>query len=184
MGGIEVIEEINDGNLYLRKISKEDIAFFFQSLKNRDMTNYLSLGPLTSYEHSKRLIKNYLKSWEKYLQFNYVIELRNNQKTTRIGSVSLWNINWFHQRSGIGIWILPTFWECGIGTKTITLIKIIGFNHLKLNRIEAHIAVKNERSIKMFKKCGFVEEGTLRRYLNINGGFQNALLLACFYPEN
>jgi len=179
MGGIEVIEEINEGNLYLRKVSKDDIAFFFQSLKNRDMTNYLSLGPLTSYEHSKRLIKNYLKSWEKYIQFNYVIELRENQKITRIGSVSLWNINWIHQRSGIGIWILPKFWERGIGTKTITLVKIIGFNHLNMNRIEAQIAMKNDRSIKMFKKCGFFEEGTLKRYLNINGEFQDALLLAC-----
>ena len=179
MVGIEVIEEINDGSLYLRKISKEDIAFFFQSLKNRDMTNYLSLGPLMSYEHSKRLIKNYLKSWEKYLQFNYVIEIRDNQKTTKIGSVSLWNINWIHQRSGTGIWILPTFWERGIGTKTIALIKIIGFNHLNLNRIEAYIAVKNDRSIKMFKNSGFIEEGTLRGYLSINGEFQDALLVAC-----
>jgi len=179
MGGIEVIEEINDGNLSLRKISKEDVTFFFQSLKNRDMTNYLSLGPLSSFEHSKRLIKNYLKSWENYNQFNYVIELRENQKNTRVGSISLWNINWIHQRSGIGIWILPTFWERGIGTKTITLIKNIGFLHLKLNRIEAYIALKNERSIKMFKKCGFVEEGILKRYLSINGEFQDALLVAC-----
>jgi len=179
MGGIEVIEEINDGNLSLRKISKDDVTFFFQSLKNKDMTNYLSLGPLTSYEHSKRLIKNYLKSWENYVQFNYVIELREDQKITRVGSISLWNINWIHQRSRIGIWILPPFWERGIGTKTITLIKNIGFLHLKLNRIEAHIALKNERSIKMFKKCGFAEEGILKRYLSINGEFQDALLVAC-----
>ncbi|MHA1473159.1 MAG: GNAT family N-acetyltransferase [Promethearchaeota archaeon] len=179
MGGIEVIEEINDESLSLRKISKEDVAFFFQSLKNRDMTNYLSLGPLSSFEHSKRLIKNYLKSWENYVQFNYVIELREDQKITKVGSISLWNINWIHQRSKIGIWILPTFWERGIGTKTITLIKNIGFLHLKLNRIEAHIALKNERSIKMFKKCGFVEEGILKGYLSINGAFQDALLVAC-----
>jgi len=179
MGGIEVIEEINDGNLSLRKISKEDITFFFQSLKNTDMTNFLSLGPLTSYEHSKRLIKNYLKSWENYVQFNYVIELRDDQKITRVGSISLWNINWLHQRSGVGIWILPTFWDRGIGTKTITLIKNIGFLHLKLNRIEAFIALKNERSIKMFTKCGFAEEGILTGYLSINGEFQDALLVAC-----
>jgi RimJ/RimL family protein N-acetyltransferase len=50
---------------------------------------------------------------------------------------------------------------------------------LNLNRIEAHIATKNDRSIKMFKKCGFFEEGTLKRYLNINGEFQDALLVAC-----
>jgi RimJ/RimL family protein N-acetyltransferase len=106
--------------------------------------------------------------------------LRENQKKTKIGSVSLWNINWFHQRSRIGIWILPTYWERGIGTKTLTLIKIIGFNHLNLNRIEAHIAMENERSIKMFKKSGFIEEGTLKAYLNITGEFQDALLVACF----
>jgi RimJ/RimL family protein N-acetyltransferase len=180
MGGIEVIEEVNDGNLYLRKISKEDTTFFYKSLKNRDMTNYLSLGPLLSYEHSRRLIKNYLKSWTNYIQFNYVIELKENKKKSRIGSVSLWNINWLHQRSGVGIWILPIFWERGFGTKTISLIKIIGFNHLKLNRIEAQIALKNERSIKMFKKSGFIEEGTLKEYLSINGEFQDALSVACF----
>jgi RimJ/RimL family protein N-acetyltransferase len=183
MENIELIEEISDGNLFLRKITKNDVSFFYQSLNEKDMTNYLSLGPLRSYEHSKRLIKNYLRSWDKFLQFNYVIELRDYSTIKRIGSVSLWAINWFHQRSGIGIWILPKYWEQGFGSKSIVLIKNIAFNHLNFNRIEAHIAIENERSIKMFKKCNFIEEGYLRNYLKIDGKFQDAIILACLNPK-
>jgi len=62
MVNIEVIDEINEGNLFLRKVSKDDITFFYNSLNNKEMTNFLSLGPLRSLEHSRRLIKNYLKS--------------------------------------------------------------------------------------------------------------------------
>ena len=179
MEDIEIIEEIIDGNLFLRKVSKDDVSFFYQSLKEKKMTNYLSLGPLRSFDHSKRLIKNYLKSWDKNLQFNYVIELRDN-RTKKIGSVSLWAINWYHQRSGIGIWILPKYWEQGLGAKAIILTRNIAFNHLKINRVEAYIAIQNERSINVFKKSGFKEEGLLKKYLNIEGKFQDAVILACF----
>ena len=179
MEDIEIVEEIKDGNLFLRKVSKDDIIFFFHSLKDKDMINYLSLGPLRSLEHSKRLIKSYLKTWDKFLQFNYIIELRDNRSVKKIGSVSLWAINWHHLRSEVGIWIIPEYWERGFGSKTIVLIKNIAFNHLNLNRIEAYIAIQNERSINMFKRCEFIEEGTLKDYLKINGKFQDALIIAC-----
>ncbi|MFW9938104.1 MAG: GNAT family N-acetyltransferase [Candidatus Thorarchaeota archaeon] len=176
---IDIIEEISDNNLYLRKLSKEDIHFFYESLQDENMTSYLSLGPLRSLEHSKRLIKNYLKSWEKYLQFNYLIEIRDSEKIKKIGSVSLWNISWLHRRAEIGIWLLPEYWEKGFGKKTLNLIKNVAFYHLKLHRIEAHIAVENERSIKTFKNSEFKEEGILKEYLNLNGTYHDALILAC-----
>ena len=48
MVSIELIDEINEGNLFLRKVSKDDISFFYNSLTNKEMTNFLSLGPLRS----------------------------------------------------------------------------------------------------------------------------------------
>ena len=105
--------------------------------------------------------------------------MRDNRSVKKIGSVSLWAINWHHLRSGVGIWIIPEYWERGFGSKTIVLIKNIAFNHLNLNRIEAYIAIQNERSINMFKRCEFIEEGTLKDYLKINGKFQDALIIAC-----
>jgi len=174
---IEVIEEIDNGPLYLRKVSKSDAKFFYHSLNESNLINYLSLGPLKTVEDAKRLLSKYLKYWGSYAQYNYVIELREDN-ITKIGSVSLWNVNWRHNRAEIGVWIIPSYWSKGYGTTTINMIKIIGFNHLKLNRLEAHIAVENENSIQLFKKCGFKHEGVLNQYLNFRGNYHDAQILA------
>jgi len=178
MYNAELVEEINDGNLFLRKISKHDAEFFFTSLNVKDLTTYLSLGPLATLEYSKRLIKNYLKYWDNYTQFNYIIEVKEDEME-KIGSISLWNVNWRHMRAEIGIWIVPTFWNKGYGEKSINLIKIIGFDYLKLNRLEAHIAAENLRSITLFKKCDFSQEGTLKQYLKFQGKYHDAIILTC-----
>lgn len=179
---IEVIEEINDQILFLRKIAKEDAKFLFKSLNEEKLITFLSLGPLKSLEDSKRLIKRYLKYWENYAQYNYIIELRE-PKISKIGSINLWNVNWRHQRAEVGIWVNPTNWNMGYGRKALNLIKIIAFNHLKLNRLEAHIAIENLNSIMLFKSCNFKEEGKLRRYLNQKEIFHDALVLACLKDD-
>ncbi len=105
-------------------------------------------------------------------------------QTSKVGSASLWNINWRHYRVQTGIWLNPSFCSKGLGEKSINLIKNIGFNHLKMNRLEAYIAVENKRSIFLFEKCGFKEEGTLKQYLNFHGNFHDALVLACLKNRN
>ncbi|MHA1457053.1 MAG: hypothetical protein ACTSR5_13900 [Promethearchaeota archaeon] len=49
---IEIIEELDDGILHFRKIGKEDVQFFYESLAHVQITNYLSLGALRSLEHA------------------------------------------------------------------------------------------------------------------------------------
>ena len=170
---IEVVEAISDDTINLRRLTKEDAKFFYESLLNEEITNFLALGPLHSIDHAKKLIKSYIKYWEQYQQFNYII--KNN--TIKLGSISLWNISWLHQRAEVGIWILPEYWNQGFGKRSLELIKIIAFNHLFLNRLESHVAIQNNRSIKMFKSSGFKEEGVLKEYLNLKGRFQDAMLL-------
>ena len=182
MPRIEIIDEINDEtqNIYLRKISVSDTKFFYESLIEDPVSKYLSLGPLQSLDHSKKLIKTYLKYWDQNSQFNYIIELRKND-IKKIGSISLWNISWLHRRAEIGIWINSKYWNQGLGEKAINLIKIIAERHLLLHRIEAHIAAQNTRSINLFKKCNFKEEGILQEYLNLKGKFENAVILAFIF---
>ena len=172
--GIDVVEVIKSDSIHLRQLRKDDAKFFYESLLDKKITDYLSLGPLKSLEHAKRLVKNYIKSWEQYQQFNYII----NHDSTKVGSISLWNVSWLHKRAELGIWILPKYWEKGFGKESIELIKIIAYNHLHLNRLESHIAIENIRSIKMFKSCGFKEEGLLKEYLNLRGEFQDAKILS------
>jgi ribosomal-protein-alanine N-acetyltransferase len=178
----EIIEEINQGNFYLRKISHKDVDFIHESLKGSSLTKFLSLGPLSSRDHAKKLIKNYLDYWTDKIQFNYIIEIHDsdddNKKTKKIGSISIWGISWLHKRAEIGIWINTKYWNQGFAQKALSLIKIVCFNHLKLKRIEAHIATENTKSIYIFKKSGFKEEGTLKEYLYLDGKFQDAVILS------
>jgi len=178
----EIIEEINDQKLFLRKISLGDSEFFFTSLKEEAVSKFLSLGPLTSKEHSKKLLKNYLKYWDKNTQFNYIIEIREDKNIEdnikKIGSISIWNISWLHKRGEVGIWVVPKYWHQGMAKKAIKLIRIIAFNHLKMNRLEAHIAINNKTSINLFKNSGYIEEGVLKQYLNLRGTFTDAIILA------
>lgn len=175
---LEIVDEINDGALYLRKVKKNDAKFFYTSLNEKDLITYLSLGSLATVEDSKRLIRKYLRFWDNYAQYNYVIELRESS-IERIGTINLWNLNWRHNRGEVGIWIIPSCWNKGYGKKALNLIKDIGFIHLKLNRLEAHIALENIRSIFLFKKCEFKEEGRLSQFLKFQGIYHDALLLAC-----
>ena len=66
-----------------------------------------------------------------------------------------------------------------MGEKSVNLIKKIAFNHLKMNRLEVYIAKDNKRSISLFEKCGFNKEGILRQYLNSEGNFHDAVIIAC-----
>lgn len=176
----KVVEEINEEDLYLRKIYKGDVEFLFDSLRKQEINQYLSLGPLSSLEHSKRLVENYLQSWKKYNQFNYIIEIKKGNTRKKIGSISLWNLNWLHNRAEVGVWLAnPKYFNMGIGTRAVNLIKNVGFIHLNLNRIEAHTAIENVSSIKLFKKCGFVEEGILKKYIRLQGEYHDAVVLAC-----
>ena len=176
----EVVEEINEDDLYLRKVSKGDVEFLFDSLRQKNINKYLSLGPLSSLEHSKRLVENYLQSWKKYSQFNYIIEIKEGNARKKVGSISLWNLNWLHNRAEVGIWLAsPEYFNKGIGTRAVSLIKNVGFIHLNLNRIEAHTAVDNINSIKLFKKCGFREEGMLKEYIRLQGDYHDTVVLAC-----
>ena len=52
------------------------------------------------------------------------------------------------------------------------------FNDYKLHRIEANIMPRNEPSLKVAKKLGFIDEGILHKYLKINGKWQDHIHMA------
>lgn len=63
----------------------------------------------------------------------------------------------------IGLWIGLPFQGRGLGTESVRLVCAIGFETLKLHRLEARVFVGNMRSRRIFEKNGFSVEGTLRQ---------------------
>lgn len=106
-----------------------------------------------------------------------VIEDLNSN--TVIGHIGLYNIDTESKSAEIGILIgNPGIHGRGIGTKTTRALVSYAFNRLGLHRVYAYVIVENEASLRMFRKCGFQEEGILRDSLMKGGRYHSQVLLA------
>ena len=57
------------------------------------------------------------------------------------------------------------------------------FARLRLHRVEAACLPANRASIRLLEKSGFTQEGYARRYLCINGIWQDHLLYAMLHDD-
>ena len=63
-------------------------------------------------------------------------------------------------------------------TAAVKLAVAYGFRALKLNRIQAAVLPSNKGSQRVLEKNGFQFEGTARKYLKINGKYQDHQIYA------
>ena len=61
----------------------------------------------------------------------------------------------------------------GFMTEAVNATVPFAFRVLGLHRIEGNIMPRNRASIGVAEKCGFVNEGTSRKYLKINGVWED-----------
>ena len=66
-----------------------------------------------------------------------------------------------------------TLWGQGYGAEAIAALTEWGFRNLGLHRVEANIMPRNLPSRRAAAKAGFKEEGLARRYLKINGVWED-----------
>lgn len=96
-----------------------------------------------------------------------------------VGGVTLSSVRRGVTQSGsIGYWIGLPFVRHGYATEGVAAVLKYAFDELELNRVEAACMPHNRASIAVLEKSGFRREGLARRYLQINGAFQDHLLFA------
>jgi RimJ/RimL family protein N-acetyltransferase len=66
----------------------------------------------------------------------------------------------------IGYWIRASRAGEGLGTEATAAVARVGFEVAGASRIEIRVATENAPSLAIPRKLGFVEEGTLRRFLH------------------
>ena len=90
------------------------------------------------------------------------------------GGITIANIRrGVSQSCTIGYWMGEPYAGRGIMSKTVRRIIPYIFDDLKLHRIEAAAIGSNKPSIALLEKCGFQFEGKVRKYLKIQGIWQD-----------
>ena len=81
-------------------------------------------------------------------------------------------------RAEIGYWLAKPFWGRGIMTAVVQRVCQHAFEEFSLTKITAHVFQHNPASARVLEKCGFQEEGFLRRHFLKDGQFIDARLFA------
>ena len=101
-----------------------------------------------------------------------------------IGSVALSNIiRGVFQSSFIGYRLDEKEINKGYMTEAINEMVLIAFRRLKLHRLEANIIPRNKRSIRTVEKAGFEYEGISKKYLKINGVWEDHIHMVILNEE-
>jgi len=82
------------------------------------------------------------------------------------------------QTCNLGYWVGEKFARTGLISAAVQSLFPFVFGTLKLNRIESACLPNNEPSQGLLRKVGYTEEGYARKYLKINGIWQDHLLFA------
>lgn len=100
------------------------------------------------------------------------------------GQVTIGGIQRFPLHSGwIGYWIGSDYAGHGIGTVAVAQVVGHAFTEGRLHRVEATVSPANPASQRVLAHLGFRQEGLLRRYLDIDGGWRDHQLWALTAEE-
>jgi L-phenylalanine/L-methionine N-acetyltransferase len=83
----------------------------------------------------------------------------------------------------IGMSVRDDFQGQGVGTALLAAALDLADNWLNLLRLELEVYTDNEPAVRLYKKFGFVIEGTLVRYAYRAGQYVDVYAMARFKPE-
>jgi len=133
----------------------------------------LTVSQLHDYVHSVGGIHNF-----------YIFKAVNKVTEHVIGHIELNYINHPHKTASIcRVFVDPKQRGRGYGKQTVFEALKIGFNTLNLHRIDLQVYHKNLGAIKCYTKIGFVTEGKLRHYRQMENGYWDLIMMSMLKDE-
>ena len=130
----------------------------------------------------RRRIRRYSEDQRGDLAYPFFIFRKSDQ--VLVGGLTLANIRRGCAQAGsLGYWMGAPYARHGHMTAAVTALIPFAFGTLRLHRIEAACIPTNAPSIRVLEKCGFSREGLARRYLCINGIWQDHLLFGLLHED-
>lgn len=125
----------------------------------------------------RRRIRHYQREMRDDLGYAYFIF--NDKEDALLGGLTISNVRrGVTQAGALGYWLAVNSVGHGYMREAVNAIAVYGFERLRLHRLEAACLPRNVRSVGVLTACGFAHEGLARRYLKINGEWQDHLLFA------
>ena len=101
-----------------------------------------------------------------------------------IGNCELVEFNPINQTCKLGIQIGDrNYWGRSYGRDAVKLLLDYAFRYRNIRKVGLGVAANNERAIRCYHACGFVEEGRLRQEIWISGKYIDRILMGILRRE-
>jgi [ribosomal protein S5]-alanine N-acetyltransferase len=177
----DVVPTVRGRGVWLRPPVVSDYAAWAE-LRSRSREHLRPWEPQWSHDELtrtafRRRLRHYQLELREDLGYAFFIFAAGGDEL--LGGLTLSNVRrGITQAAAVGYWLGLPYIGRGYMTETVGAIIPFAFDELKLHRLEAACLPHNHASIRVLERNGFQREGLARRYLKIDGVWQDHLLFA------
>lgn len=165
---------INTERLVLRTLRPDDAAELFAIYSDPTVMRFWGTPAWTRIEQAIEMIERESKATQagEYLRLG----IEERESSTLIGACALFSFHEASRRAEMGYILRSQSWGKALMSESLRSLVNYGFTNLNLNRIEADIDPRNERSERVLQRLGFVKEGHLRQRWIVSGEVSDSAL--------
>jgi diamine N-acetyltransferase len=172
---------LSNNILNLRALEPTDLEFLYKWENNPSIWEVSN----TLVPYSKFILHQYIENSNRDIfeskQLRLIIELNSAKDSEPIGTIDLFEIDFYHRRAGIGILIAnEKHRQKGFAAQSLNLIEEYSLNHLQLQQIHCKINADNIPSLKLFQSLGYEITGKLKDWKYTINGWKDVYILQHF----
>ncbi|CAM4467138.1 ribosomal-protein-alanine N-acetyltransferase [Paenibacillus endophyticus] len=172
---------MNNNRVYIRLMADKD-SEQLHAIRQRNYYFFKPFEPIRpdeyfTLEEQRRIIQAGIKGAEE--DRNYVFGVFEKQSESLMGRIELSGVvRGPFQNASLGFFMDEVHNGKGYMTEAIGLVLEYAFSEVGLHRIQAGVMPRNLASVRVLEKAGFRYEGLAKRYLKINGEWEDHALYA------
>jgi len=124
--------------------------------------------------HGREWVHRSARRWAAGSDVGLLVVRRSDGRV--LGGVGLHHLEEGGASGEVGYWIGRPYRGAGYASEAVRLMLRLGFDQLKLHRIEARIFPGNRDSVRLVRRLGFSYEGRLRHEVKKAGKWRDSLL--------
>lgn len=178
----DMFRELETGySVYLRALALEDANTTHKWRVDEDVTKLLvGRKYFVSPDYEKKWINDAIFASGSNVKLAVCLK----ETHQHIGNVYLDNVDFFNQNAMFSLMIgEKSFWRKGVGSELTMLMLHYAFYEMNLRRVYSYQLSDNVGSIRVHEKCGFQQEGLLRKAVFKNGELVDLNLMGILREE-
>ena len=100
-----------------------------------------------------------------------------------IGYTGLQDINYAHGNGVVFVYIRKDKRRGGVALRSVALMLDLAFDQLRLHRVTTYVHARNNASVSLIKRMGFVDEGCMRESCFFDGEFSDVNIVGTLSRE-